>query len=399
MMIAATAGTRTKRSTRLLMSLERFDQAAVVMHDNPDPDAIASGWAIKYLLENRTNKPVRLIGGGEIVRAENRQMVKLLGPPLELVDELRTDDRTAAILVDCGLAATNHLLCSGAIQPVAVIDHHEPLVGSSYRRAALTCDAVAASDATARNGAEAAQECVRSSPLRRRTRIFFDVRPHVAASATIAATYLREQGLEPPSELATALLYAIRTETRGSEWGYSRVDRAVLPWLTRLGDPSVLAEIEDAPLTRGYFSDLVLALQNTFVYGDAAFCMLPHAQGPETVGELADLLVRCEDVTRVLCAAVFENAVLLSARTDRDAGNATLLLQETICGLGHAGGHLHRAGGKLIASAAGHRVPREVQDELRTRWLRACGISQASGTTAAAVHRLIDKNSIIGNLA
>lgn len=419
-MIAATTCPRAKRSTKLLAALEPFDQVAVVMHDNPDPDAIASGWAIKFLLENCAKKPVRLIGGGDIVRAENRQMVKLLGPPLELVDELRTDDRTAGILVDCGLEATNHLLGSGAIRPVAVIDHHQPLNGIPHRYSARSGDEAARrgdpaarrTDQIGRSGKQidrmgepAAHEARPLRGKRRGTpRIFFDVRPYVAASATIATTYLREQGLEPPCALATALLYAIRTETRGSECHYSHVDRAVLPWLTRLGDPSLLAEIEDAPLTRGYFSDLVLALQNTMVYGDTAFCMLPHAEGPETVGELADLLIRCEGVDRVLCAAVFDNAVLLSARTDRDAGNATLLLQETIRGLGHSGGHSHRAGGKLTAYAAGHRVPSEVQDDLRARWLRACGIAGANGAAviqAAAAersHRLIDKNAIIGNL-
>ncbi|WP_164103235.1 DHH family phosphoesterase [Candidatus Laterigemmans baculatus] len=379
-MIAATMGAKTKRSAKLLTVLEPFCGAVVVMHDNPDPDAIASGWAIKYLLENRTNKPVRLIGGGAIVRAENRQMVKLLSPPIELLDELRTDERTAAILVDCGLEATNHLLGSAAIRPVAVIDHHAPLEGHPPAHR---------SRRTKGRRGEQGHRGEQGQP----PRVFFDVRPHVAASATIAATYLREQGLEPPSDLATALLYAIRTETRGSEWGYSRIDRAVLPWLTRLGDPSVLAEIEEAPLTRGYFSDLVLGLQNTFVYGDAAFCMLPHAEGPETVGELGDLLIRCEGIQRVLCGAVFNADVLLSARTARDAGNATLLLQETIRGLGHGGGHLHRAGGKLAATAAGHRVPTAIQDQLRRRWLRACGVSGEDGE-----QRLIDRNAIIGNL-
>src|SRR5690606_7696537 len=80
-MVSATACPRTKRSNQLIAALEPFSRAVVVMHDNPDPDAIATGWAIKFLLEKCTDKPVRLIGGGDIIRAENRQMVKLLGPP------------------------------------------------------------------------------------------------------------------------------------------------------------------------------------------------------------------------------------------------------------------------------------------------------------------------------
>lgn len=387
-MIAATGRRRRKRSARLLSAVAPFEQIVVVMHDNPDPDAIASGWAIKYLLDHRTDKPVRLIGGGDIIRAENRQMVKLLQPPLELVDQMQTDEQTAAILVDCGPEATNHLLCSGMVLPVAVIDHHQQagprqrVYGDGNGRVPGHGDGRPVDCASDR------EALCDLGPHR----MFIDIRPRVAASATIAATYLREQELAPPSALATALLYAIRTETRGSETRHSQLDRAVLPWLTRRADPSLLAEIEDAPLTRGYFSDLVLALQSTFVYGDTAFCMLPHAQGPETVGELADLLARCEDVRRVLCAAVFDRAVLISVRTDKEAGNATELLRETIRGMGYGGGHTHRAGGKLIAAAAGDRVPSEVQDDLRTRWLRACGIRRMRGV------RMVAKSAIMGNL-
>src|SRR5690606_17742982 len=130
--------------------------------------------------------------------------------------------------------ATNHLVSGEVLRPVAVIDHHDP------------------------------QLMVRL-PL-------MDIRPHVAASATIAATYLRQQGLEPDARLATAMLYAIRSETQGSEFHFSRIDRLVLPWLMRRADPAWLAEIENTPLSREYFGDLVLALQSTFIYEDAALC-------------------------------------------------------------------------------------------------------------------------------
>ena len=60
-----------------------FDRVLIVMHDNPDPDAIATGWAIHRLVGERCGLPVRLVAGGEIVRAENRHMVELLNPPIE----------------------------------------------------------------------------------------------------------------------------------------------------------------------------------------------------------------------------------------------------------------------------------------------------------------------------
>ena len=76
--------------------------------------------------------------------------------------------------------------------------------------------------------------------------------------------------------------------------------------------PGEHSEIENAPLARAYFSDLVLALQGTQLFGETALCLLPKASGPETVGEVADLLIRCEGVSRVLCGGAIEDDLYVS---------------------------------------------------------------------------------------
>ena len=199
----------------------------------------------------------------------------------------------------------------------------------------------------------------------------------------IAASVHRHRGSQHPS---------IRTDTRGYQTHYSAADRAVLPWLTERGEPSLLAEIENAPLTREYFGDLLLALQNTFLYDDAALCFLPRAAGAEIVGEVADMLVRCDGVRRVLCAAIVGEDLLVSVRTRRGFDKAIYLLQKTLTGLGSAGGHAHRAGGKIPDVGRGQKITDHLHNELRNRWLSACNISHRRGT------RLIAKREIIENL-
>ena len=353
-MLQTTPG-RAIRSAELLDILAGYDQFLIVAHDNPDPDAIATGWGIHTLIEEKLARPVRVIGGGAIVRAENRHMLELLQPPIELVDAIEVQPRTATVLVDCGIGTTNHLLTRAEVDPVAVIDHH--LTGSRQR----------------------------DIPFR-------DIRPSVAASSAIAASYLREQRVEPGVKLATAMLYAIRTETRGCETSYSVLDRSIVLWLTERSDPSILAEIENAPLSRKYFSDLGLAIQNTFLYDDVGFCLLPQANGPEIVGEVADLLVRCEHIQAVLCAAVIGDDLLLSARTAKEGKNATVLLQAALNGIGGGGGHSHRAGGKIPGVGRNGRISEDLEDELRNRWLSACGINRQRGT------RLVARKEIVGNL-
>lgn len=340
-------------SDRLLNVLSRYDRHLIVMHDNPDPDVIAAGWAIQLLLEEKLGRPARVIGGGAIVRAENRHMVELLNPPIELVSEVDADPGTATILVDCGIGTTNHLVTRAAIQPVAVVDHHPHGDGGE------------------------------EIP-------FQDVRTDAAASASIAASYLREQRVDPGMKLATAILYAIRTETSGSETDHSPLDRAIVKWSSSIADPALLAEIENAPLDPEYFSDLALAMQSTDLYDSTAICFLPRALGPEIVGEVADLLVRCRGVRSVLCATVVNDDLVLSARTDRDGGDAAALLRATLNGLGGCGGHLHRAGGKISRVSSNSRLNVALVDHLRTRWLAACQIDCSEGTRLVARHDIFE---------
>ncbi|MCA9108747.1 MAG: DHH family phosphoesterase [Planctomycetaceae bacterium] len=343
------------RAVRLLETLEPYDDLIVMMHDNPDPDAIATGWAIQTIIGECLNRQARLLGGGAIVRAENRQLVTQLQPPIELVSQLDITRPSGVIFVDCGPQAVNHIPFGGILEPLAVVDHHP---GSLNPESVIP---------------------------------FQDVRPHAAASASIATSYLWNLHQEPHERLATALLYAIRTETKGFETEHSKLDRRAIRWLSKWANPTWIAEIESAPLSRSYFGDLTLALQNTFLYGDAAFCLLPRSEGAEVVGEVADLLVRCEGVRRVMCAAAVNDAVLVSVRTAENAEDAGELVHTLLAGLGHGGGHAHRAGGKIPEVTAG-RIIDSLEKELRSRWLQVCKCDRERGV------RLVARREILENL-
>jgi nanoRNase/pAp phosphatase (c-di-AMP/oligoRNAs hydrolase) len=346
---------RTRRSDRLLEVLGEFERFLIVTHDSPDPDAIASACGLAPLLEQRLKKPVRVVAGGAVMRGENLRMLELLKLSIDFVDEIDVSDpRVAIVLVDSAPTAANHLLAKSGVDPVAVIDHHQQ-AGRQYR--------------------------VR----------FRDIRPNVAATATIIAQYLREQDLPPTNDIATALLYGIRTDAIGLP-RMSVVDQRTVVWLMRFADHSKLADIENAPLSRDYYSDLLLAMKSTFVYGDAGLCFLPRATSPEIVSEVADLLIRCRDIDRIMCAAALGGDVLLSVRTTDAGGDATELMRKAIDGLGYGGGHRRRAGGKLTVPQRADRITEDLQTELRTRWLRACGIDSQRGS------RLVTRREILEDL-
>lgn len=340
------------RSERFLAALEPYEQITIITHNSPDPDGIASGWALSLLIRSKLDRTPRFVAGGAVLRAENVQMIRLLEPPLSFVDEIDCPPSCGLVLADCVPGAGNHLLSETDVRPVAVLDHHQ-LGEYKYRVK------------------------------------FRDVRPGVSATATIAASYLLEQGLVPNSALATALLYALRTDTKTTYPKLSRVDRRIISWLAGMVDYRKLTEIENAPLGRTYFSDLLLAMQNTFLYGNFAICFLPSAKGPEIVGEVADLLVRCEEIEGILCAAAVGESVLISARTTPKGGNVVPLLRTTLRGIGQSGGHPHRAGGKL-SLGQGKTFDRELQKELRERWLCACRSDEKRGVRLVARKEVLE---------
>lgn len=349
MMLDKAASFNTKVG-ELIRLVQPYEFVVVITRDTPDADSIAAGWAIKHLLDEESPCETRFIAGGEILRSENRRMVELLRPPLEILDEYFVVDNIALIFVDCGPDDHPHLLDSQLFDPLAVINHHE----------------IRPTD------------CEPKTERRHLLPPLVDIQTEVAATSTIVTSYLMGLESEPSDALATALLYGIRSESQGCQPTYTDLDRRALEWLVSRANLGLLADIENAPLTKEYFSDFVQALQSCKIFGDSAFCMLPRAECAETIGEVADLLIRHQDLKRVLCAAVYKNRVVLSARTAIGGGNAAALLSATVNGVGRAAGHKYRASGTLAKQTLESAIDHSWQSELQGRWLAACQINDDS---------------------
>src|SRR5215831_5556084 len=84
----------------LLEVLDRPGPVVVLPHDNPDPDALASAAALKYLVNVVLKKEARIGLGGIVGRAENRAMLTYLNITLVPVSELPLDGEVQVALVD-----------------------------------------------------------------------------------------------------------------------------------------------------------------------------------------------------------------------------------------------------------------------------------------------------------
>ena len=108
-----------------LSDLLNFQDIVIQCHNNPDADAIASGFGV-YTYLKAHNKNVRLIysGPNQIQKANLCLMVETLNIPIEHVETLNSPE--LLITVDCQHGEGN--VNSFEAKTIAIIDHHQPAV-------------------------------------------------------------------------------------------------------------------------------------------------------------------------------------------------------------------------------------------------------------------------------
>jgi nanoRNase/pAp phosphatase (c-di-AMP/oligoRNAs hydrolase) len=303
----------------------------VLTHDNPDPDSIAAAATLSRLLRQRFKHRVTTAYGGIIGRAENREMVRVLGIRLSHVRHLNWKHYRNFALVDTQPTTGNNQLPDG-LTPSIVFDHH---------------------------------------PVRRATRSvpFVDVRTEYGATATIVAEYVLASGMEINRREATALVYAIRSETQDFGREYSPADRSMFDLLYPRCDTRALALIQAPRLPLSYFSNLHEALENVATVSTLVVSHLGDVEQPDIVPEIADLLLRLEGKTWSLCTGVHGDRIYLSIRTTNQRADAGRLMRRLLGRRGKGGGHGMMAGGWVGLPSRGEA--RDLQNALTVRLAKA----------------------------
>jgi nanoRNase/pAp phosphatase (c-di-AMP/oligoRNAs hydrolase) len=283
----------------------------ILTHDNPDPDALAAGKALATLLKDAWDIPSRLLYSGLVLRAENRALLELLTPEWEPGDSPEDWGQYSSVaLVDTQPGAGNNRL-PGDMIPQIVIDHHHPT-----------------------------RELLGQVP-------YVDVQPEIGATVTLLDSYLEETGIIPDSDLATAMFYGLKTDTRGLSRGTSPADIAAYVKLIEKIDHSKLVKIEQAGLPQAYFQAFSQGLRAAQVYEQSIVAYLGEMHRPDLAAEMADLLIRMDKARAVLCLGVHDQTLYLSIRTEPLGKDAGLLVQQVIVAPGKAGGHGTMAGGQV----------------------------------------------------
>ncbi|MFW6436913.1 MAG: DHH family phosphoesterase [Halococcoides sp.] len=320
--VLAATDARPRQLARLRPILTAADELAIVAHDNPDPDSIASGMALAAVAD-RLDCAARLYYFGSISHQQNRAFVNLLEIDLEAIDDQAAiDDADAVALVDHTRPGVNDRLDPETPIDV-VIDHHPPRAPVDAR--------------------------------------YVDLDSSVGATSSMMVEYLDHYDVDIDRRLATALLFGQRVDTDQFRREVSVADFDAAARLVAAADLSVLQRIENPGVSPSALETIGRAITNRRRHGSILTSFVGRPDDRDTLAQAADQLLAIRDVTTTLVYGLTDGTVYLSARargTDLDVGT---VLREAFDRIGSAGGHADMAGGQL---EVGLLVDRDEADDI-----------------------------------
>src|SRR5665213_3554968 len=279
------------------------ERVLILLHNDPDPDALASGLALRNVL-HRT-KTTAIIGAIQgVTRPENLRMVNLLDIHVEPVTPESVKEYSRVAMVD----VQPHYFGGLIERADLIIDHHPEQPGY--------------------------------------TSVFKDIRADYGSTSTILTEHLRAVDVNISERTATAMLYAIKSDTLFFNRATNRVDIEAFSYLYPLADPTLIRKMEGAEITTERL-DYVLKAHTTGKLVEQVFCAsLGLCPREDFIPYVADFFLQLEDVKWTVIAGIVNDTTVISVRNLGYSKNAGEFVRRYFADIGSAGGH--RAMAKAI---------------------------------------------------
>lgn len=272
------------------------DRVLILTHNDPDPDALASGLALRSLL--RRTRQTAIIGCLQgVSRPENLRMLKLLDLHYEVItpEQCATFDKIA--LVDVQPHYFPGLLPHADL----VIDHHPEQTGYSA--------------------------------------VYKDIRPDYGSTSTILTEHMRAVDIDISERTATAMLYAIKSDTLFFNRQANRADLDAFSYLYPLADATMIRKMEGAEIT-GERLDYVIKAWQTGRMVEHVFCaFLGEPPREDFIPYVADFYLQLENVQWTIVCGVVNDTFVVSVRNLGYSRNAGDFVRRWFNDIGSAGGH------------------------------------------------------------
>jgi len=268
----------------------------ILLHNDPDPDAIASGLGLRNIL--RRTRQTAIIGCMYgVTRPENLRMLKLLDLQIEVMtaEQIKSFDRIALVDVQ------PHYFPGLLPQVDLVIDHHPEQPGYSA--------------------------------------VFKDIRPDYGSTSTILTEHLRAVDIDISERTATAMLYAIKSDTLFFNRQANRADLDAFSYLYPLSDATMIRKMEGSEITGERLDFIIKAWQHGRMVEHVFCAFIGEPSREDFIPYVADFYLQLEHVQWSVISGVVNDTFIVSVRNLGYSRNAGDFVRRWFSDIGSAGGH------------------------------------------------------------
>ena len=287
--------------TRLkVQQYQRFfsdaDRVLILLHNDPDPDAMASGLALRNVLR-RTKQTAIIAALQGVTRPENQRMLNLLDIHVEIIRAEQVAEYERVAMVD----VQPHYFGDLIDRVDLVIDHHPEQPGYSA--------------------------------------VYKDIRANYGSTSTILTEHLRAVDANISERTATAMLYAIKSDTLFFNRQANRVDIDAFSYLYPLADAALIRKMEGAEITMERLEYVVKAQQHGRLVEQVFCAFLGNSPREDFIPYVADFYLQLENVKWTIVSGIVNDSLIMSVRNLGYSRNAGEFVRKYFADIGSAGGH------------------------------------------------------------
>lgn len=322
-----------------LIQLLKGQEAYIQTHNFPDPDALASAFALqKYL--SVYDIDATICYDGSLERANAIRMLENFGiEAVQIKQKKSLRDEAYVVLVDAQNQNANVSDLGG--KKIACIDHHPIFTEYHYD--------------------------------------YCDIQ-NVGACASIVASYYKEDGIAIEPNVAAALAYAIKMDTADFTRGTTALDTEMFDYLFCHADWKLVEYMYTNTLELSDLRAYEAAIQSIQICEKVGFAFIPFECQPALIAIISDFMKALDEVNIAVVYAKQDDCIRFSVRSEEENVHVGTLLKKILKGIGDGGGHPAMAGGYMTNEAA-ERLGDKLHQTLQERFIKEIR-EMRSGTKA-----------------
>lgn len=294
-----------------LTDLLQYEKIYIQCHDNPDADALASGFALyRYFYDQGKNVVFFYSGMFMVQKANLKLMMRELQIPVIYKKTTRKiKDDHLLIMVDCQYGAGNVTKVSA--KNIAVIDHHEPEM-------------------------ETDENC--------------EIIPELGSCSTLVWKLMKDAGYpaEEDPVIGTALYCGLYSDTNQFADLSHPLDLEMRDSV--MVDEDITLQFKNANISLAELLTAAEALTRSVYNEQYRFAIVKSAPcDPNILGIISDFLLQVESVDICVVYSILPVGIKLSVRSCIKEVHANELADFLCADMGSGGGHMVRAGGFIDA--------------------------------------------------